>query len=65
MVENPKPKRIKDKAKQYHIIEELQSTVQMQFKFYFYFFGHTTQLVGFQFPDQGSNPGHGSESAES
>ena len=28
-------------------------------------FGHATQLVGSQFPDQGSNLGHNSKSAES
>lgn len=34
MIENPEPSRIKSKAKQYHLIEELQSTViQMQFRF--------------------------------
>ena len=31
----------------------------------FFFFGHTMRLAGSQFPDQGLNPGHGSESAES
>ena len=31
----------------------------------FFFFGRATWLVGFQFPDQELNPGHGSESAES
>ena len=29
------------------------------------FFDHTSWLVGSQFPDQGLNPGHGSERAES
>ena len=29
------------------------------------FFGHTVQLAGSQFPDQGLNPGHSSESPES
>ena len=29
------------------------------------FFGLTAQLAGSQFPDQGLNPGHGSESLES
>lgn len=28
-------------------------------------FWHTTQLEGYQFPNQGLNPNHGSESAES
>ena len=31
----------------------------------FFFFGHTARLAGSQFPDQGLNPGHGSESLES
>ena len=31
----------------------------------FFFFGCTTQLAGSQFPDQGLNPGPGSESSES
>ena len=30
-----------------------------------FFFGLTAQLAGSQFPDQGLNPGHGSESLES
>ena len=33
--------------------------------FVFCFFDHTSQLVGSQFSNQGLNPGHGSESAES
>lgn len=32
---------------------------------YFYFLGHTTWLVESQFPNQGLNPDHGSESLES
>ena len=32
---------------------------------YIFYFGHTTQLAGSQFPDQGLNPDHGSESPES
>ena len=32
---------------------------------FFLFFGHITWLVGAQFPDQGLNPGHSSESPES
>ena len=32
---------------------------------YYYFFDHATRLVGSHFPDQGLNPGQGSESAES
>ena len=31
----------------------------------FLFFGHTTWLMGSQFPDRGLNPGHSSESPES
>ena len=31
----------------------------------FCLFGHATWLVGSQFPDQGLNLGHGSESSES
>ena len=31
----------------------------------FFFFGHTVQLVGSQFPNKGLNPGHTSESAQS
>ena len=33
--------------------------------FFFFSFGCATWLVGFQFLDQGLNPGHGSESPES
>ena len=33
--------------------------------FYLFIFGHTAWHVGSQFPDQGLNPGHGSESLES
>ena len=37
------------------------------FLFFFFFnnFGHVRQLEGFQFPDQGLNPSHSSESAKS
>ena len=31
----------------------------------YYLFGRAMQLVGSYFPDQGLNPGHGSESSES
>ena len=30
--------------------------------FFFFFFGDATRLAGSQFPDQGLNPGHSSES---
>ena len=33
--------------------------------FFVFFFGCTTQLAGSQFPNQGFNLGHGSESPES
>ena len=33
--------------------------------FFFFFFCHITQRVGSQFPNQGLNPGHSSESTES
>ena len=36
-----------------------------QFFFNFFFFGHATQFAGSQFPHQGLNPGHDSESLES
>ena len=32
---------------------------------FFLCFGRTAQLVGSQFPDQGLNPGHGSENTKS
>ena len=32
---------------------------------FIYFFGHAARLTGSYFPDQGLNPGPGSESAES
>ena len=35
------------------------------FYFIIFFFGHAAQLVGSQFPDQGLNMGHSSESTES
>ena len=35
------------------------------FIFCLFLFGHTTRLEASLFPDQGLNPGHGSESSES
>ena len=35
------------------------------FKIFFFFPGQIAQLVGSQFPDQGLNLGHGSETTES
>ena len=32
--------------------------------FFFFFFGHALKPVGSQFPDQGLNFGHGSESTK-
>lgn len=38
---------------------------EAQFTFFFFFFGHAVRLAGSKLPNQGLNPGPGSECAES
>ena len=45
--------------------EPIRSNSLLSLHFFFFSFGCATWLVGFQFLDQGLNPGHGSESPES
>ena len=49
-----------------HVLNALQTKCSLwNFFFFFFNFVCAAQLAGLQFPDQGLNPGHGSESAES
>ena len=62
-------KIVPERSRQQIILEGLEFFITHKMRifrtmFYFCFFGYKTHVAGFQFPNQGLNPGHCSEKTE-